>query len=81
MQYLVHTPSRDGTKEADDLTAAIALAFQAGQALTGDTLAVILERTERSPYTVADLGEEASGGVWTFKTVTTRWRVFTPTTT
>ena len=75
-QYSVYVPAGRGTAQADALAKAIAEAFEAGQSLTGTGLTVILERTERAPYRV-----DASDSIWVFKTVTSRWRVFTSSST
>lgn len=74
-QYLVNCPKGGGTKDADDLSRLIAQAFEPGQSLTNSTLTVIIERTERSPYR-----PQPDGSAWVFKTITIRWRVFTPVT-
>lgn len=72
-QFLVETPSGKGTEEADKLSKAIAEAFEAGQSLTEDGLTVILEHCERSAYR-----SDFEFPAWIFKTVTVRWRTFTP---
>jgi len=76
VQYVVVIPSGRGTKKGDDLVKAIAEAFESGQALNTTGLTVILEHTERGPYL-----EDPQTPVWTFKTITARWRVFTASST
>jgi len=72
IQYMVNIPTDKGTRAGDDLSRSIADAFEAGQSLNLSGLTIILERTERLPYIL-----DQTDPVWTFKTVQTRWRVFT----
>jgi len=74
--YAVFTPGTGGTEDADALAQAVAEAFEAGQSLTADGLTAIIERTERAPY--RDSADDRGSSLWIFKTVTIRWRVFTP---
>jgi len=73
--YSVWVPSRSGTEDGDALARGIAEAFEAGQSLTSSGVTAILERTERAPYRGSD-----DFPLWVFKSVTTRWRVFTSAT-
>lgn len=70
--YMVHYPAGRGTGPMDELTLAIAEAFQAGQSLTGTGLTAILEHTERRPPRV-----DPTFPSWIFTTVAVRWRSFT----
>ena len=72
MQYSVNVVKGRGTAPGDALAKGIAEALHAGQSLTGVGLTAILERTERAPYR-----PRSEGSIWVFKTVTSRWRVFT----
>lgn len=74
--YGVYTPTGKGTRDADDLSKAIADAFEAGQSLTDTPTVVIIERTSRDGYRPHE-----SVGSWIFKPVAVRWRVFTAVTT
>lgn len=74
--YGVFVPVNAGTRGGEVLAKAIAEAFEAGQSLTDGSLVVTIEKTQRTPYRV-DPNDE----MWSFKTVTSRWRVFTPTST
>lgn len=72
VQYSVNIPAGQGTAAGDALARAIALALAPAQSLTAGGQTAILERTERAPYR-----SRSKGSVWVFKTVTSRWRVFT----
>lgn len=74
-RYDIFLPAGGGTKEADDLTKAIAEAFEAGRSMTDGTLGIGIERTERK-----NLIHESEFENWSFLPVVIRWRVFTSTT-
>lgn len=74
--WSVYAPKGRGTADLDELSKAIAEAFEAGQSVTGTGLTVILERTDRSELRPSGAHEN-----WVFKVVTVRWRVFTPSST
>lgn len=74
-RYDIFLPAGSGTKDADDLTKAIAEAFEAGNSLTNGTFGIQIERTQRG-----NLINETEFDNWSFLPVVIRWRVFTPTT-
>lgn len=74
-RYDIFIPAGGGTKEADDMTMAIAEAFEAGKSITNGSFGIQIERTQRG-----NLIHETEFENWSFLPVVVRWRVFTPTT-
>ena len=73
--YTFYTPKGAGTRDLEDLTKAVAEAFEPTNSLTGDVETIILLRTRRFP-----LSEREDHPGWVFKSVTIDWDVFTSTT-